>query len=472
MASAASARPEMHASTAESQNKTRGPVRVEKAALLPAHQLTQSFCSRPKVFTCQRHEARPTHNVAAGDSLSKVPSPALERELKIKVVLLGGKGVGKSAIVRNYCNMPFVSYSVPTIGFDIFSMHYKKSETGREFRVELWDVSNMELNCDDARWARIANRSAAFFLVAAANDHKSFDAVEQWRRRIAQLRPVASSNVFLLVNKDDVGPQRNFCLDTATLEAYTKVAGLAGFAKTSAKTGAGVTAAFDTLVSSVLSQLMAVTSCRRNIASTAIPYLDADCTTFQPAANKSVPAGVARTVTHSSPFLPSVSKLKVVEDVLDMALPTEAFETQDTAAVLTTRRPEHIGAGAYDGADEVVDMHGSALSTHVVILRASLRQCMEDVQREINSALEETRATQEEDYVVVVQSLKEALRDQFERLQEEWASTPSPADKDFVDKAADTLRLLHNIRRHFLELIAEWHFAFQTLRLRAEVLVH
>ena len=133
------------------------------------------------------------------------PHPVLEREVKIKVVVLGGPGVGKSAVVRSIRNMPFVASVPSTVGYDVFSLMYNNTEDGRQIRVELWDVSHREVDCDASRWARIIDNAAAVLLVCATSSPRSLTAVDVWRARVASARPLTSCLLYTSPSPRDRG---------------------------------------------------------------------------------------------------------------------------------------------------------------------------------------------------------------------------------------------------------------------------
>lgn len=479
--------------------------------------------------------------------------PQLEQEVKVKLVFLGGKGVGKSAVVRSIRNMPFVSALQPTVGYDIFSLLYTRTETGRQVRAELWDVSHLELSCDEARWARIVEHAAGFVLVCDTSNYRSFDAVDAWRSRIASSRLLGCGGggvkMLLLANKSDVQPtgriNKQYSLLPQVLEKYTRIAGFSAFATTSAKTGVGIHPSFDALVQGVMATALRFPECQSQWSSQSIPYLYASWpapadyshqsshTGHTSPSAKSRGAGGATlsgashsaSITHRKIIERVMRWHHVVEDWSDLALPTEAFATQETAAVLTTRRPEHrqrylhstrtatgeYHPSAHNQNDDVHDEANAVLSTHVVILGASLRRCAAKVYEAIRTALqdaatrtssksklpvhcdaeggghashgdviggtgrpwgspgssredeEEQEEEQERETAEFLSLLEQQRQEELSQIEGVVERLPGPADADFVARARTTLSTLQALRRQLVRNVANWQYAFQTL---------
>lgn len=62
-----------------------------------------------------------------------------QRGGKIKVVLLGDRGVGKSSIIHRFITGQFEADIQPTVGVDFMSKHVKYNN--KTYRIELWDTA-------------------------------------------------------------------------------------------------------------------------------------------------------------------------------------------------------------------------------------------------------------------------------------------------------------------------------------------
>merc|ERR1711988_1860462 len=60
--------------------------------------------------------------------------------IRIKVISMGESGVGKSCIIKRYCEEQFVSRYISTIGVD-FGVKNVKLNSGVEAKVNFWDLA-------------------------------------------------------------------------------------------------------------------------------------------------------------------------------------------------------------------------------------------------------------------------------------------------------------------------------------------
>merc|ERR1711865_1125085 len=60
--------------------------------------------------------------------------------LRVKVISMGESGVGKSCIIKRYCEEQFVSRYISTIGVD-FGVKNVKLKEGVEAKVNFWDLA-------------------------------------------------------------------------------------------------------------------------------------------------------------------------------------------------------------------------------------------------------------------------------------------------------------------------------------------
>ena len=81
---------------------------------------------------------------ASAGSASAAPAPVKEPVLRLKVLTFGDSQVGKSYLIKRYCENKFVAKYVSTIGID-----YGVRPTtvrGRDVRVNFFDMSGLEAN--------------------------------------------------------------------------------------------------------------------------------------------------------------------------------------------------------------------------------------------------------------------------------------------------------------------------------------
>lgn len=68
-----------------------------------------------------------------------------EEVRQLKVVLLGNSSVGKSSIVRRFCENRFVDSYKPTVGVDFFNKKIFIQSTKSSVSIQLWDVGGSQL---------------------------------------------------------------------------------------------------------------------------------------------------------------------------------------------------------------------------------------------------------------------------------------------------------------------------------------
>lgn len=494
---------------------------IEKPALLPSSKLIDFLLQPPTTHLLAHNEESPTNqrspkidnkncqsdaNLTSGTALST--GFQIERELKVKIVVVGGAGVGKSALIRSFRNMPFVSTIPPTIGVDIVSVLYSRTDNDRQIRAELWDVSHREIDCDQVMWKRILSFAAGVIVVCDISNHMSFFDVDLWRNRVATTCALSSIKMLLLVNKTDLNTAKNFSLSTQVLQQYTKVSGFAAFALASAKAAAGVHTSFETLIREILLSVMSVPTYHNAIQSEEVPYLYANCVLpleenedhhsnqygVDQSKNdgnnnfSSSPSGTSSrpvSIEHSNTINVVERICRVVENVVDLALPTEAFASQKTAVVLTTRRPDHCAQqitdvlvtgnenvgisklGSLDMLDAKEREFRSTLSTQVVIMRATLHRSIMDIYDILERTLKDRRNQAEQRKDSTQQRMIEELQVQraheLNELCEKFNHLPLPSSDVFVYRAPEALGDLQTLRRLFLRKLASWQYAFQSL---------
>lgn len=166
---------------------------------------------------------------------------------RLKILTLGKEGVGKSCLVKRYCEKRFVAKYNPTIGVDYGVTN--ATSGGVDIRVNFFDLSG------DLAFIRVREEfysdTQGALLVFDAADRTTFDALpdclSEFTHRL-KTDSIGSVAVVVCANKTDKAP----CAVSAD-EARTWAAG-AGckYAEVSAATGDGVTEAFATIFAEIL----------------------------------------------------------------------------------------------------------------------------------------------------------------------------------------------------------------------------
>jgi DnaJ family protein C protein 27 len=177
------------------------------------------------------------------DRLNRTQVPPLRSSVRIKIISLGDPAVGKSCLIKRYCEQRFVTKYVATIGVDYGVKPIKMR--GTEVRVNFWDLAGGE------EYADIRNEffkdAQGSILVFDVSNRKSFEALGYWRKEAASLGADAAKFV-LCGNKTDVAKR------AVSQDEASKFAALheMPYFETSAKEGDNVTEMFHALFAKVV----------------------------------------------------------------------------------------------------------------------------------------------------------------------------------------------------------------------------
>lgn len=152
-------------------------------------------------------------------------------------VVVGGMGtVGKTSLIRRYCQGKFESSRVATIGVDFQTQLVKLPD--RTVKLSIWDMAGQDrFQVIRSGFYRGSRASALVYDVTQA---ETFEQLGKWRDEILEVVP---QEPFIVVgNKIDL--ERVQSADEA--RAYATSIG-AAYLETSALSGDGVAALFETL---------------------------------------------------------------------------------------------------------------------------------------------------------------------------------------------------------------------------------
>ncbi|KAL1527684.1 hypothetical protein AB1Y20_009070 [Prymnesium parvum] len=172
-------------------------------------------------------------------------------EATLFVLLGGGPGVGKTAVVRRFLENRFVPSRQPTIGTDVTSVPLPPlaSLEAQPALLVLCDPSHLERQ---AQWARLADGASAcgLLLLVDPSRPETLREADAWLLRArAQLEaPPRETHALLLAHRQDVRAAAAPALGPHELDAYCAQRGLVGWMRTSAKYGRSVHAAMERLL--------------------------------------------------------------------------------------------------------------------------------------------------------------------------------------------------------------------------------
>eukprot|EP00736_Rhodelphis_marinus_P003444 Rmarinus@m.24351 len=176
-----------------------------------------------------------------------------------KVLVVGEATVGKTAIIRRYVEGFFSAHYLKTIGVD-FALKVVDWNDQTKIKLQLWDIAGQE-RCGNLTRAYYREAAGAFVVFDIMNS-KSFEEVSAWKDdidskvflnpRSPDQRPIPC---ILLANKSDLRDEMGedppyYCKEI--MDDFCKNKKFLGWFETSAKTGANIDKAADSLLRRML----------------------------------------------------------------------------------------------------------------------------------------------------------------------------------------------------------------------------
>ena len=173
---------------------------------------------------------------------------SLNNKIDFKVTVLGSSGVGKTSILKRYCDNTFIDGTISTMGANFFSKSILIENT--EISLVIWDTAGTE------RFMSIApsffRGTNALILVCDATNMESFDEIDIFFEKfllMTDTKPIDYLPITLLINKcdkSDIVISRENMLEWMTRNRIN----FGHFV--SAKTGENIKEAIDELAKSIL----------------------------------------------------------------------------------------------------------------------------------------------------------------------------------------------------------------------------
>ena len=179
--------------------------------------------------------------------IEDVTSSDVSEDYKLKVVIVGDSGVGKSNLIKRFTTNEFNENSKATVGVEFISRSYKIND--KFFKIEMWDTAGQE---------RYKSITAAYYkgakgalIVYDITSAKTFDNIDKW---LSEIKDQSSKDIKLIIvgNKIDLVDQRAISTEQAEIKA--KELGIP-LMETSAKDATNVKEAFHDLLKEMYCEL-------------------------------------------------------------------------------------------------------------------------------------------------------------------------------------------------------------------------
>ncbi|KAI8813026.1 RJL family GTPase [Cladochytrium replicatum] len=169
--------------------------------------------------------------------------------LRIKLLSMGDSGVGKSCLIKRYCEQRFISDYIPTIGIDYGVKAITIGDS--EVKINFWDVAG------DPIYYEIRNEfyrdTNGVLLVYDVCNRMSFENLDNWLSEMVMLGGGGDAVIYVAANKIDQGP-RTVSMQEGLAWAQGN---LYRYFETSASGGDGVNELFSQLFQQIVKKIEA-----------------------------------------------------------------------------------------------------------------------------------------------------------------------------------------------------------------------
>lgn len=146
--------------------------------------------------------------------IEPVDSSDIKEDYKLKVVIVGDSGVGKTNLIKRFVTNSFSQNSKATVGVEFLSKSYRINE--QVFKIEMWDTAGQE---------RYKSITAAYYkgakgalIVYDITQKTSFENISKW---MSEIREKSSKDMKLMIigNKTDLKDERQVTTEEASSKA-------------------------------------------------------------------------------------------------------------------------------------------------------------------------------------------------------------------------------------------------------------
>lgn len=162
---------------------------------------------------------------------------------RIKLLTIGDSMVGKSCIVKRFCEKKFYNRFKPTIGIDYGTRKFKYKEKGY-IKVDFWDMSGNDEFIDIRK--EFYDNVQVCFIIFDCSDKDSFDNLNKWKMETQKFEMPSNAVLYLICNKID-SRYRVISTDQAKEWCDNNKSDNFKYHEISAKSGEGIEELFDSV---------------------------------------------------------------------------------------------------------------------------------------------------------------------------------------------------------------------------------
>ena len=149
-------------------------------------------------------------------TIEEIVNPESKEEFKLKIVVVGDSGVGKTNLIKRFITNEFSENFKATIGVEFMSKTYKINK--HLFKIEIWDTAGQE---------RYKSITAVYYkgakgglIVYDTTDKNTFDNIDKW---LTEIKDKTTSDIKLMIvgNKIDLKEYRDVQNEEALEKAKT-----------------------------------------------------------------------------------------------------------------------------------------------------------------------------------------------------------------------------------------------------------
>ena len=143
-------------------------------------------------------------------TIEDVNSGEVKEDYKLKVVVVGDSGVGKTNLIKRFVSNTYNPNTKATVGVEFLSKSYKINN--QVFKIEIWDTAGQE---------RYKSITAAYYkgakgalIVYDITQKESFENINKWMSEVRD-KSAKDLKIMIVGNKTDLESERQVSTDDA-----------------------------------------------------------------------------------------------------------------------------------------------------------------------------------------------------------------------------------------------------------------